>query len=117
MAEPGAVFAVSKMLMRRIFQDYLKAKRFAKRGGGAAKTTLDEALGIGRERNLKADDLYEAPDRLEKIDPLQARIVDLHFFHGFTFAEIAEELGLSVTTVKREWRTAWLWLYRFLHPE
>jgi RNA polymerase sigma factor (TIGR02999 family) len=110
-------FAVSKMLMRRVFQDYLKAKRSAKRGGGAAKTTLDEALGIGRERDLDVDDLYEALDRLEVADPDQARIVDLHFFYGFTFEEVAEELGVSVTKVKREWRTARLWLYRFLHPE
>jgi RNA polymerase sigma factor (TIGR02999 family) len=110
-------FAVSKMLMRRIFQDYLKAKRSAKRGGGAPKTTLDEALGIGRERDFEVDALYEALDRLEEIDPRQGRIVDLHFFYGLTFEEIAEELGVSMTTVKREWRTARLWLYRFLHPE
>jgi RNA polymerase sigma factor (TIGR02999 family) len=106
-------FAVSKMLMRRIFQDYLKAKWSAKRGGGASKTTLDEALGIGFERDLAVDDLYEALDRLEEIDPRQAQIVELHFFYGFSF----EELGVSLTTVKREWRTARLWLYRFLHPE
>ena len=110
-------FAVSKMLMRRVFQDYLKAKRSAKRGGGVVRTTLDEALGIGRERDLEADDLYEALDRLEEVDPFQARVVELHFFYGFTFDETAEELGVPVTKVKREWRTARLWLYRFLHPE
>lgn len=110
-------FAVSKMLMRRIFLDYVKAKRSAKRGGGVSDTTLDEALGIGRERDAEVDALYEALDRLEEIDPRQARIVDLHFFYGFTFEEIAGDLGVSLTTVKREWRTARLWLYRFLNPE
>jgi RNA polymerase sigma factor (TIGR02999 family) len=110
-------FAVSKMLMRRVFLDYVKAKRSGKRGGGASKTTLDEALGLGQERDVEIDALYEALDRLEEIDARQARIVDLHFFYGLTFEEITEELGVSLTTIKREWRTARLWLYRFLHPE
>lgn len=110
-------FAVSKMLMRRIFLDYVKAKRSAKRGGGASDTTLDEALGIGRERDAEVDALYEALDRLEDLDPRQSRIVELHFFYGFTFEEIAEDLKVSLTTIKREWRTARLWLYRFLNPE
>lgn len=81
----SSAFAVSRMLMWRTFQYYLKAKRSAKRG--ASKTPLDEALGIGRERNLAFDDLDEARDR-----------------------------PITVTTAKREWRTARLWLYRFLDP-
>lgn len=107
-------FAVSKMLMRRVFLDYVKAKRSAKRGGGLADTSLDEALGIGRERDIEVDALYEALDRLEELDPPQASIVDLHFFYGFTFKEIAEDRGVPLKTVKREWRTARLWLYQFL---
>lgn len=107
-------FAVSKMLMRRIFLDYVKAKRSAKRGDGISDLPLNEALGLGWERSADVDALYEALDRLEALDPRQARIVELHFFYGFTFEEIAEDLGVSVTTVKREWRTARLWLYRLL---
>jgi RNA polymerase sigma factor (sigma-70 family) len=77
---------------------------------------LDEALGIGRERDLEADDLCEALDLLQEIAHCQAQIVDLHFFYGLTFEEIAEDLGVSLTTVKREWRLARLWLQDCLHP-
>jgi RNA polymerase sigma-70 factor, ECF subfamily len=110
-------FAVSKMLMRRIFLDYVKAKRAAKRGGGLSEAPLDEALGLGRERDADVDALYEALDRLEELDPRQARIVELRYFYGFTFEEIAEGLGVGLKKVRSDWQTARLWLYQFLKPE
>jgi RNA polymerase sigma factor (TIGR02999 family) len=110
-------FAVSKMIMRRIFLDYVKAKRAAKRDGGLPEKPLDEVLGLGRERDADVDALYEALDRLEDLDPRQARVVELRFFYGFTFAEIAEDLGVGIRTVRRDWQTARLWLYQFLNPE
>ena len=53
---------------------------------------------------------------LEKLDPRQARIVELRFFAGLTVEETAEVTGVSPATVKREWRTAWAWLRREIGP-
>ena len=55
--------------------------------------------------------LDEALSRLAELDPRQGRIVEMRFFMGLSHEEIAEVLGISVTTVKREWKTAKLWLY------
>jgi len=108
-------FAVAALLMRRILVDYAKGRGAAKRGSGVPRLPLDEAL---QTPELRADldfvGLDEALSRLAAIDPRQSRIVDLRFFVGLSHEEIAELLGTSVTTVKREWRTAKLWLYREL---
>jgi len=108
-------FAVAAMLMRRILVDYAKARQAAKRGSGTAKVPLDEALGIPQAaENVNLEALDEALARLEEIDPRQARVVEQRFFMGLSHEEIAEVLGISVTTVKREWKTAKLWLFREL---
>ena len=65
-------------------------------------------------KDLNVVDLDEALSRLAEIDPRQGRIVELRFFMGLSNEQIAELLDISVTTVKREWRTARLWLFREL---
>jgi RNA polymerase sigma factor (TIGR02999 family) len=107
-------FAVSKMLMRRVFLDYVKAKRATKRGGGLSEKPLDEALGLGRERDADVDALYEALDRLEELDPRQARIVELRYFGGLSLEEAALVMDVSVATVRRDWSFARAWLFREL---
>jgi RNA polymerase sigma factor (sigma-70 family) len=66
------------------------------------------------QENLNMVDLDEALSNLAEIDERQSRIVEMHFFVGLNYEEIAEVLGISVTTVKREWKTARLWLFREL---
>src|SRR5262245_21780237 len=108
-------FAVAAMLMRRILVDYAKRRRTAKRGGQAVKIPLDEAIGIPQAAaNLDMEALDDALSRLAEIDPRQSQIVDMRFFMGLTHEEIAEVLKIGVTTVKREWKTARLWLFREL---
>ncbi len=107
--------AVAAMMMRRILVDYAKGKQAAKRGSGAVKLPLDEALGVAVQENLDMVALDEALSRLAQIDERQSRIIELHFFVGLKHEQIAEVLGISVTTVKREWRTAKLWLHRELN--
>jgi RNA polymerase sigma factor (TIGR02999 family) len=108
-------FGVAAMMMRRILVDYAKGKQAAKRGSGAIKLPLDEALGLAAfQKDVDVVALDDALTRLAQIDERQSRIVDLHYFVGLTYEEIAEVLGVSVTTVKREWHTAKLWLYREL---
>ena len=108
-------FAIAANLMRRILVDYARAKHREKRGGEAVKLTLEKAaLVAGKERSIDLMALDEALDRLEKIDEQQARIVELRFFGGLSIEETAYVLGVSETTVKREWTFAKAWFQREL---
>jgi RNA polymerase sigma-70 factor (ECF subfamily) len=105
---------VAALLMRRILVDYAKGKQAAKRGSGAVKVSLDEALAIPELQGMDFVALDEALSRLAEIDPRQSQIVEMRFYIGLSHEEIAKVLDISVTTVKREWRTARLWLFREL---
>jgi RNA polymerase sigma factor (TIGR02999 family) len=110
-------FGVAALMMRRILVDYAKARQAAKRGSGAAMVPLDETIAVPDLRSVDVVALDEALSQLAEIDPRQGRIVEMRFFMGLSHEEIADILEISVTTVKREWRTARLWLYRELsHP-
>lgn len=108
-------FAFAALLMRRILVDYAKGRRAAKRGGHVQKLSLDEALGVPEPIDLDVLALDDALSQLAEIDSRQAKVVELRFFVGLTLDEIAEVLDVSTTTVKRDWRTARLWLYREIH--
>lgn len=110
-------FGVAALLMRRILVDYAKGRQAAKRGSGVQKVPLDEALALPELKGVDFVSLDEALTRLAQIDPRQGRIVEMRFFMGLSHEEIAEVLEISVTTVKREWRTARLWLFRELTRE
>jgi RNA polymerase sigma-70 factor, ECF subfamily len=108
-------FGVAALLMRRILVDYAKGRQAVKRGSGALKLPLDEAIGVPAiQDNFDMVGLDEALSRLAEFDERQSRIVEMRFFTGLSHEEIAEVLGISVTTVKREWKTARLWLFREL---
>jgi RNA polymerase sigma-70 factor (ECF subfamily) len=107
---------VAAMMMRRILVDYHKGKQAAKRGSGTPKVPLDETIAMPEMRDFDFVALDEALSRLAELDERQGRIVELRYFIGLSNEEIAEDLGISVTTVKREWRTAKLWLHRELSP-
>jgi RNA polymerase sigma factor (TIGR02999 family) len=107
-------FGVAAMMMRRILVDYAKARQAAKRGSGAAMVPLDDSIMAPELRDFDWVGLDEALSRLAEIDPRQGQIVAMRFFTGLTAEEIADVLKISVTTVKREWRTARLWLFREL---
>ena len=108
-------FGVTARLMRQILVDHARTRDAAKRGGGVAEGSLDEAVGLATEAvrgDLLAMD--EALYRLETLDPRQSRIVELRFFGGLTVDETAAALELSAATVKREWALARAWLWRAL---
>ncbi|MFL6236753.1 MAG: sigma-70 family RNA polymerase sigma factor [Thermoanaerobaculia bacterium] len=107
-------FGVAALMMRRILVDYAKGKHAAKRGSGALKVQLDETIAVPELRDVDVVALDEALTRLAEIDSRQEQIVDMRFFMGLSHEKIAEILDVSVTTVKREWRTARLWLFREL---
>lgn len=108
-------FGVAAMLMRRILVDYAKGRQAVKRGSGVPKLPLNEAIGVAAvQEDLDMVSLDEALTGLAEIDERQSRIVQMRFFTGLSHEEVADVLGISVTTVKREWKTARLWLYREL---
>lgn len=108
-------FGVTALLMRRILVDYAKRRDAAKRGSGAVKLPLDDALGLAVfQDRINFLDLDAALSRLAELDSRQSQIVEMHHLIGLSHEEVAEVLKVSVTTVKREWSTARLWLFREL---
>ena len=108
-------FGVSARLMREILIEYARARNRQKRGGEfKTQIALDDAVGFTDEKELDVIAIDKALVKLEKIDPKQARIVEMKFFGGLTVEEIGEVLDISPATVKREWSTAKLLLHRML---
>ena len=105
-------FGVAANLMRQILVDHARISSAEKRGGGARKLQLDEALTVGGEADENLLLLDEALNKLAEIDPQAARIVELRYFAGLTIEETAKVLQTSPMTVKREWATARAWLHR-----
>lgn len=106
------VLSIAARMMRRILSNYATARATAKRGQGEACLEIDAALEIYDQRAVSIESVDDALRGLEAMDPRQARVVELRFFGGLTMEEIAEVLGLSLATVKRDWLTARRWLKR-----
>ena len=107
--------AIAANSMRQILVERARARRTAKRGGGAAKITFVEDLArAGEEAGLDVEALHEALERLAAVDPERARLVELRYFGGLTIEETAEAMGTSPATVKRGWALARAWLAREL---
>jgi len=103
-------FSIAAEMMRRILVNYAVRRQTQKRGFGAAQISLDEAGGVSDEKDFDLVALDDALRQLAEYDPTQARVVELRFFGGLTIEETAEVLGISDSTVKREWRMAKAWL-------
>ena len=103
-------FAIAARLMRRILVDYAKAHRREKRGGKFTDLTLDEGLVVAGTPDPDLVNLDEALRNLEAVDERKAQVVELHYFGGLTYDEIAEALELSPATVHRDLRMAKAWL-------
>lgn len=106
-------FAMCSRLMRQILVDAARARRVAKRGGGAIRVSLDVDMLPGNSRPdvVALDDALEA---LEALDPRKCRVVELRFFTGLTVEETAAVLDVSTDTVSRDWTFAKTWLSREL---
>jgi len=102
--------AIASHLMRQVLVDYAKARRAAKRGGGGRQVTLDECMFVENTRSLDVLIMDELLERLTKLNARHARIVEMHFFGGLSFEEIADVLGIGLRTVERDWKMARAWL-------
>ena len=109
--------AATAQLMRRIMVDHARARRALKRGGEAARVTLDEAALVTDKHSEELLALDEALERLAAQDPRKCQIVELRYFGGLTVEETAQFLKMSRRSVEREWNMAKAWLYRALSGE
>ena len=105
-------YGIAAQMIRRILVDYARSHHAEKRGAGAVKLSLDEALAVPESTELDLVGLNEALEQLAKMDPRQNRIVELRFFAGLSIEETAEVMQLSPATIKREWNSARAWLFR-----
>jgi RNA polymerase sigma factor (TIGR02999 family) len=103
-------FATAAKAMRWILVDDARRRCSGKRGGGLVEVTLTEGLPLEAE----SEQLLALHDGLEVLGTLHQRqrdVVELHYFAGLEFAEIAELLGISLRTARREWERARAFLY------
>jgi RNA polymerase sigma-70 factor, ECF subfamily len=111
------VLGIAANVMCHILVDHARAHHAGKRGNGQLPMTIDEDMAGGRS-NLTTEVLAvdEALTRLAEFDPRQAKVLEMHFFGGLTFEEIALQLDVSARTVKRDWTVARAWLRQELSP-
>ena len=107
-------FGIAAQMMRRILVDHARSKKRAKRGGSDVRVSLDDATVAVKGQDLDVVALDEALQRLAQIDEQQSRVVELRFFSGLSVEETAEVMGISKSTVKRDWSMAKAWLHREL---
>jgi len=105
-------FGVAAQLMRQILVDNARRHRSEKRGGGAAKVPLSEALSFTPERSSDVIALDDALNTLAAVDERKCKVIELRFFGGLSVEETAQALGVSVATIGREQRLAEAWLHR-----
>lgn len=110
-------FAIGAQAMRRILVDHARRKKREKHGGGLQRIELEESMTISKSRDEDLLAIDDALQELAKVDPRQAKIVELRFFGGLTVAEVAEVLGVSKRTVEYEWTMVRAWLRRELSGE
>lgn len=105
------------MVMRRLIIDHVRNRQAQKRGGLFEITSLKDEIveGLAEERELTQ--ISEALDKLAKLEPELAELVDMKFFCGFSFAEIAAMRNLSERTVQRQWQKARIYLHQELHAD
>lgn len=104
-------FAIAANLMREILVDHARKKNRIKRGGDQTNLQLREEIYVmAPQKEIDLIALDQALSRLAEIDEQQSKVVEMKFFGGLEIAEIAEVLGISAATVKRDWNSAKVWL-------
>jgi RNA polymerase sigma factor (TIGR02999 family) len=106
--------AIAARAMRQVLVDYARRRKAAKRGGGVISVTLGDQA---QPADTSADDLLALDDALKELDPRQRQVIECRFFGGMEEKDIAEALGVSERTVRRDWVKARAWLYQALYSE
>ena len=103
--------AIAARAMRQVLVDEARHRRAAKRGGGWKRATLSGSHWVA---DFDLDELLTLNDAIETLDPRQRQVVECRFFGGMEESDIAEALGVTDRTVRRDWVKARAWLYRAL---
>ena len=107
----GRFMAYAARVMRGIVIDYARSRKAHKRGGEFEITSVVSDVADPAADAQELTRISEALDELAALEPLLAQVVDLKFFCGFSFAEIASMRGLSERTVQRQWEKARIYLH------
>jgi RNA polymerase sigma factor (TIGR02999 family) len=109
-------FGLAARLIRNLLVDHVRERRADKRGGGEYQLSLTYADRAAPQAQSTLDllALHEALDRLTALSPQKSRVIELRYFGGLTISETAEVLGISQSTVEREWSAARAWLFKEL---
>lgn len=110
-------YALVAKRMRQVLIDHARQQLTARRGNRAEHIDIDDAGFLSREKSKELIMLDEALIKLARTDERKEKIVEYRYFGGFTLEEIAEMLGVSATTVEREWRIARAWLKREIYDD
>ena len=105
-------FAVTAQVMRHILIDHARRRRYLKHGGELQQVPLEEASLMSDERAGELVALDEALHELKQLDPRKSHVVELRYFGGLSLEETAQVTGVSMMTVRRDWRAAKAWLFR-----
>ncbi len=111
----GHFYSIAAQAMRRVLVNHAVHRRRIKRGGGREAVEFDEQQVMCLDDSVDLISVDEALQSLAEVDEQKARVVEMKFFGSLTNEETAEALGVSVTTVKREWRLARIWLLKQLN--
>ncbi len=106
----GHFFALAAKAMRQLLVDHARSRGRLKRGGGRQRQPLDDAIAEVAAMNIDLLDLEDALIELAEFEPMQAQVVEMRFFVGLEFEQIASALELTRHTVDRHWRLARAWL-------
>jgi RNA polymerase sigma factor (TIGR02999 family) len=101
-------------MMRHILVSHARSRQTAKRGGGVKKVELTETTVVSENQADEVLALNEALDQLAQLDRRKAQVVELKYFAGMSYEEIAKVLDISEITVRRDWEFARTWLHREL---
>ena len=108
------LLAIAAHAMRQVLVDQARERRAAKRGPDWVSTTLTDGVST---TSLDPEALIALDDALDRLHPRQRQVVECRFFAGLDDAEIAEALGVTTRTVRRDWVKARAWLNRWLSEE
>ncbi len=100
--------------MRQILVERARSRGAQKRWGGMNRVSMTDSLALAADPETMLPALDEAINKLEQIDPEQAKIVELRYFAGMSVEEAADAMGMSPATLKRRWSLARAWLFREL---
>ena len=104
-------FAVASKMMRHLLIDHAREKKAARRGGDVVRVSLDVSLEIAEEQTVDLVALSDSLESLRQVAPRQAEVVEMRYFGGLVNREIAELLGVSTMTIKRDFSMARRFLF------